>query len=130
MTLTYCISKTVRLPFDEAVDRVGEALASEGFGVLSDIDIKETINKKLGLDFRRYRILGACNPPMAHRALELEDRIGTMLPCNVVVQERPDGRVEVSAIDPVAAMAVIENPQLQELASAVRKKLGAAITAL
>jgi uncharacterized protein (DUF302 family) len=118
------------LPFDEAVDRVGEALASEGFGVLTDIDIKETINKKLGLDFRRYRILGACNPPMAHRALELEDRIGTMLPCNVVVQERSDGRVEVSAIDPVAAMAVIENPQLQELASAVRKKLGAAITAL
>ena len=100
--MAYYFSKVVGADFDEAVRRTVEALKEEGFGVLTDIDVKDTLKKKINADFRRYRILGACNPQLAHEALQAEDKIGTMLPCNVVVQERPDGKIEVAAIDPVA----------------------------
>jgi uncharacterized protein (DUF302 family) len=98
--------------------------------VLTDIDVQETLKRKIGVDFRRYRILGACNPTMAHKALQAEDKIGTMLPCNVVVQELEDGAVEVAAIDPVASMQAVENPKLAETARAVREKLKAVVESL
>jgi uncharacterized protein (DUF302 family) len=121
--MSYHFSKTLNVPFDQAVARVIEALKREGFGVLTDIDVRATLNAKLGEEFRPYRILGACNPRLAHRALQLEDKIGTMLPCNVVVQEHQGGGVEVSAVDPVASMQAIENPGLAEVANDVRAKL-------
>lgn len=121
--MTYHFSKTLDLPFGEVVSRVTEALKLEGFGVLTDIDVAATLKKKLGQDFRPYRILGACNPKLAHRALQLEDKIGTMLPCNVIVQEHEKGAVEVSAVDPVASMQAIENPGLADVANEVRAKL-------
>jgi uncharacterized protein (DUF302 family) len=116
-------SKTLDLPFGHAVARVIEALNREGFGVLTDIDVKATLKAKLGEDFRPYRILGACNPQLAYRALKLEDKIGTMLPCNVIVQEHPGGSVEVSAVDPVASMQAIDNPGLAQVASEVQTRL-------
>jgi uncharacterized protein (DUF302 family) len=116
-------SKTLDLPFGHAVARVIEALNREGFGVLTDIDVKATLKAKLGDDFRPYRILGACNPQLAYRALKLEDKIGTMLPCNVIVQEHPGGSVEVSAVDPVASMQAIDNPGLAQVASEVQTRL-------
>jgi uncharacterized protein (DUF302 family) len=121
--MTYHFSKTLGVDFDEAVRRTVDALKEEGFGVLTDIDVKDTLKKKINADFRRYRILGACNPKLAHEALQAEDKIGTMLPCNVVVQETPDGKVEVSAIDPVASMMAIDNPSLGKTAGMVREKL-------
>jgi uncharacterized protein (DUF302 family) len=121
--MSYHFSKTLDAPFDQAVMRVTEALSKEGFGVLTDIDVAATMKKKLGQDFRPYRILGACNPQLAHRALTLEDKIGTMLPCNVIVQQREGGKVEVSAVDPVASMQAIDNPDLGEVAKEVRAKL-------
>ena len=121
--MSYHFSKKLDLPFDQAVSRVTEALKSEGFGVLTDIDVKATMKAKLGEDFRPYRILGACNPQLAHRALKLEDKIGTMLPCNVIVQQHADGAVEVSAVDPVASMQAIKNPGLAEVANEVQAKL-------
>jgi uncharacterized protein (DUF302 family) len=122
--MSYHFSKRLDVPFDQAVARVIEALKREGFGVLTDIDVRATLKAKLGEDFRPYRILGACNPLLAHRALQLEDKIGTMLPCNVVVQEHQGGGgVEVSAVDPVASMQAIENPGLAEVANEVRAKL-------
>jgi uncharacterized protein (DUF302 family) len=121
--MAYYISNTMSGPFDEAVAKVVEGLKKEGFGVLTDIDIKDTMKKKLDIDFRDYRILGACNPPLALEALEAEDKIGTMLPCNVIVQDAGDGDIEVAAIDPAEAMAGIGNPALIELASTVRTKL-------
>ena len=121
--MDYHFSKTLTVPFDAAVARVVEALKREGFGVLTDIDVKATLKQKLDVDFRPYRILGACNPKLAYRALELEDKIGTMLPCNVVVQEHAGGKVEVSAVDPVASMQAIENPELAEVANEVRGRL-------
>jgi uncharacterized protein (DUF302 family) len=121
--MTYHFSKILDLPFDQAVTRVTEALKHEGFGVLTDIDVSGTMKAKLGQDFRPYRILGACNPQLAHRALQLEDKIGTMLPCNVIVQEHAGGRIEVSAVDPVASMQAIDNPGLAEVAIEVRAKL-------
>ena len=120
--MSYHFSKRLNLPFDQAVTGVIEALKREGFGVLTDIDVRATLKAKLGEDFRPYRILGACNPLLAHRALQLEDKIGTMLPCNVVVQEHPGAGVEVSAVDPVASMQAIENPGLAEVANEVRAK--------
>ena len=119
--MSYHFSKRLDVPFDQAVSRVTEALKREGFGVLTDIDVKATMKAKLGEDFRPYRIVGACNPQLAYRALKLEDKIGTMLPCNVIVQQHADGTVEVSAVDPVASMQAIENPRLAEVANEVRK---------
>ena len=98
--MSYYFNKTITLPFDEAVDRVKAELKKDGFGVLTEIDVQKTLKEKLGVDFRPYRILGACNPPFAYKALLAEDKIGTMLPCNVIVQELAPGRVEVAAIDP------------------------------
>lgn len=125
--MTYHYSRTIDLPFERAVDATIESLKGQGFGVLTDIDLKATLKTKLEVDFRPYRILGACNPKMAYRALELEDKIGTMLPCNVIVQELRDGRVEVAAVDPVESMRAIENPRLQEVAQQVRGLLVAAV---
>ena len=128
--MTYHFSKTIDLPFDDAVAQVTEALKREGFGVLTDIDVSATLKSKLGVSFRPYRILGACNPPLAHRALELEDKIGTMLPCNVIVQEHRAGNVEVSAVDPAASMQAIENHALAEVAEEVRGRLQKVIDGL
>ncbi len=125
--MTYYHSKKVQLGFDEAVSRVTQALKEEGFGILTEIDVRSTLKKKLDVDFRNYRILGACNPPFAYKALQAEDKIGTMLPCNVIVQETLDGDVEVAAIDPVASMKAIENPKLQEIAETIGQKLESVI---
>jgi len=121
--MSYHFSKTVDLPFDQAIAHVTEALKAAGFGVLTDIDVAATMKAKLGVEFRPYRILGACNPQLAFRALELEDKIGTMLPCNVIVQQHDDGRVEVSAVDPAASMQAIDNPGLADVAGEVQGKL-------
>jgi len=128
--MTYHFSKTLDLPFDQAVARVIEALTTEGFGVLTDIDVSATMKAKLKEDFRPYRILGACNPHLAHRALKLEDKIGTMLPCNVIVQQHAGGGVEVSAVDPVASMQAIDNPRLAEIADEVRARLKKVVAGL
>jgi len=128
--MEYSFYKTLNLSFDEAIERVTEALKEEGFGVLTEIDVKATLKKKLDLDFRNYRILGACNPPFAHKALMAEPRIGLMLPCNVIVQENEDGTVEVAAIDPVAAMSSIENDELVPIAGEVRARLEKVVAAL
>lgn len=125
--MSYNFSKTVDLGFDEAIEKTTAALKEEGFGVLTEIDIKETLKKKLDVDFRKYRILGACNPPNAYKALQAEGHIGLMLPCNVIVQEHEDGKVEVSAVDPVASMQAIENNELGEVAANVRDMLKKAI---
>jgi len=128
--MSYHFSKKLPVSFDEAIDRVMAALQAEGFGVLTEIDVKETLKKKLDVDFRKYRILGACNPPLAYQALQLENKIGAMLPCNVLVQETDDGQVEVSAVDPVASMQAIDNPALGEVAQTVRSKLRDIVEAL
>jgi uncharacterized protein (DUF302 family) len=128
--MSYYFAKQIALPFDGAIDRVTAALKSAGFGVLTDIDVQDTLKRKIGVDFRRYRILGACNPTMAHQALQAEDKIGTMLPCNVVVQELENGAVEIAAIDPVASMQAVENAKLGATARAVREKLRAVIESL
>jgi uncharacterized protein (DUF302 family) len=111
------------MSFDKAIDGVTEELKKEGFGILTDIDVKATLKKKLDVEFRNYRILGACNPPFAYKALQAEDKIGTMLPCNVIVQEISVGKVEVTAIDPLASMQAVENPVLQEIAAEIGSKL-------
>jgi Uncharacterized conserved protein len=121
--MTYHFSKTVNLPFDAAVAATTAALKNHGFGVLTQIDVKDTLNKKIGADFRPYLILGACNPKLAYEALKLEDKVGTMLPCNVVIQQHNDGKVEISAVDPVASMAAIENQKLGTVAAQVREQL-------
>ena len=126
----YVIEKKVELPFAVAVERVTEELGKEGFGILTQIDVKATLKKKLDVDFRNYLILGACNPNYAHRALQAEPWIGSMLPCNVVVQEFDGGRVEVAAVDPLASMQAIENPALEEIATTVRAKLQKVIEAV
>lgn len=127
--MAYYIARTVDLPFDLVVESVKAELAEQGFGILTDIDIASTMKEKLGESFRPYRILGACNPPFAHRALEAEDKIGTMLPCNVVVQQKDD-LVEIAAVDPLASMQAVENPELAEIASSVRNRLVAAVAAI
>lgn len=121
--MPYYFSKTVEMPFEEAVAKVTSELKEQGFGVLTEIDVKATLRKKLDVDFRKYLILGACNPPFAYRALQSESRIGTMLPCNVVVQETAEGEVEVSAIDPLASMQAVANADLVEIATEVQEKL-------
>jgi uncharacterized protein (DUF302 family) len=128
--VTYYFSATLPLGFDEAIARTTQALKDEGFGIITEIDVKETLKKKLGVDFRRYKILGACNPALAHEALEIEDKVGTMLPCNVVVQEMGEGKVEVAAIDPLASMASIDNPELKTVANGVRERLRNVIASL
>jgi len=125
--MSYCFAKVLDVPFEEAILAVTEALEAEGFGVLTDIDVQATLKKKLDVDFRNYRILGACHPTYAYRALQLEDKIGTMLPCNVIVQEVAEGRVEVAAVDPIASMRAIENPDLASVAQEVQAKLKAVI---
>jgi len=121
--MTYHFTKVSKLPFDATLQKVAEDLNKEGFGVLTEIDVGATLKKKLNVDFRKYRILGACNPQFAYQALQAEDKIGTMLPCNVIVQETTDGKVEVSAVDPMASMKAIENPNLAAIAEQVRGKL-------
>jgi uncharacterized protein (DUF302 family) len=131
--VSYYFSKVLVLGFDAAVAEVTRKLKDEGFGIITEIDVTKTLKDKIGVEFRPYRILGACNPALAHEALKLEDKVGTMLPCNVIVQELAPGRVEVAAIDPVASMAAIDNPALIELiekARVVRGKLEKVIQSL
>lgn len=120
--MTYYNTKIVETDFDKTLERVAEELQKEGFGILTEIDVKATLKKKLDVDFRKYKILGACNPNFAHQALQLEDNIGVMLPCNVIVHEK-DGKVHVSMIDPLAAMFSVGNPMLNKVAEAVSDKL-------
>jgi len=128
--MNYYFNKMLNISFEEAIPKVMEELKKEGFGILTEIDVKEAIKKKLNKDFRKYRILGACNPPFAYEALQAEDKIGTMLPCNVIVQETSDGRVEVAAIDPLASMQAVDNPVLADIAAEVQAKLKKVIESL
>jgi uncharacterized protein (DUF302 family) len=128
--MKYYIAKTVSGNFPAVVDRAIEALKAEGFGVLTDIDVKATMKKKLDLDFRDYRILGACNPPLAHQALTADDKIGTMLPCNVIVQDLGGGQIEVAAIDPAISMEQVGNPTIKSIAKSVTDKLQRVIAAI
>lgn len=121
--MSYHFSTTLHADFDTAIEKVTEELKKEGFGILSEIDVEETLKKKMDVDFRRYKIPGACNPHFAHQALLAEDTIGTMLPCNVIVQEREKGNVEVSAVDPIASMMAIQNEKPGEVAGEERGKL-------
>ena len=120
--MSYYFSKTLNKSFEEAVQHTTEELQKEGFGILTEIDVKATLKKKLDVDFRPYKILGACNPPFAYQALQAEEKVGVMLPCNVIVQQKDNG-VEVSAVDPIASMSSIENPKLEEIAKQVQAKL-------
>lgn len=126
----YFTTRLRNLSFDEAIQKTTEALKKEGFGVLTEIDIKSTLKKKLDVDFYRYTILGACNPGFAHKALLSEDKIGSMLPCNVIVQEKETGIVEISAVDPAASMQAVENESLATIAGEVREKLKRIIDSL
>ncbi len=129
--MNYYVAKTLSgVQFDDALALITAALRDQGFGILTEIDVRKTMKEKLGADFRNYRILGACNPQFAKRALEAEDKIGTMLPCNVIVQQMPDGAVEVAAVDPVASMQAVQNPDLLAIASTVRDRLRAVIDEL
>ena len=128
--MSYYFAKTLDCSFEEAIDRVTKALADEGFGVLTEIDVAATMKKKLNVDFRPYRILGACNPEFAHKALIAEDKIGAMLPCNVIVQQLSDETVEVAAVDPIASMASVNNPDLGEIAVEVQQKMKRIIESL
>ena len=121
--MKYYFNKIVDMTFEETIDKVTEELKKEGFGVLTQIDVTGTLKKKIDVDFRKYRILGACNPNFAYKALLEEDKIGTMLPCNVIVQEKPDGKIEVAAVDPIASMQAIQSDELGEIASQVQLKL-------
>ncbi|MFW5743022.1 MAG: DUF302 domain-containing protein [Spirochaetota bacterium] len=127
--MQYYNSARVRGTFDEAVARTRDALAGEGFGVITEVDVRDTMKKKLDVEFRNYIILGACNPPLAHRALEAEDKIGVLLPCNVIVQQTDEG-VEVAAMDPVVAMGTMSNVGLESVAGEVKQKLDRVIAAL
>ena len=128
--MSYYFSTTLDTSFEEAIDKVTKELKEEGFVILTEIDVKETFKKKLDVDFRKYRILGACNPQMAHKAISAESKIGTMLPCNVIVQETEAGKIEVSAVDPVASMSAVENDKLGGIAGEVRSKLKTVIDRL
>jgi len=128
--MSYYFSKNTTLPFPEAVVKAVAELKKEGFGILTDIDVQATLKNKLGVDFHPYRILGACNPPFAHRALQAEDKIGTMLPCNVIVQEKTPGKVEISAVDPVASMQAVQNPELEAISREISRKLQRVLEAL
>ncbi len=128
--MKYYIDKTTDYNFDEAVLRVTEELKKEGFGVLTEINIDEKLKEKMGIDFPKYKILGACNPPFAYRAITAENKIGLMLPCNVLVQQMENGKVEIAIIDPVASMLAIENPELEPLAMEIKAKLERVLLAL
>ena len=128
--MEYYIAKIARGEFTTIVERVMESLKAEGFGVLTEIDVKATMKKKLDLDFRDYRILGACNPPLAHQALTADDKIGTMLPCNVIVQDLGGGKIEVAAINPAISMEQVGNPALKAIAESVTGKLKRVIAAI
>lgn len=128
--MSYYFAKTLSISFNDAVRLTTEALKREGFGIITEIDVKDTLKKKINVDFRSYRILGACNPSLAHEALQIEDKVGTMLPCNVVIQDKGSGKTEVAAIDPVASMQAIDNPRLKEAAERVRVKLRSVIESL
>lgn len=129
--MSYYFAKTLSgISFEDAIARATDALKEEGFGILTEIDVKTTMKKKLDKDFRDYRILGACNPSMAWQALQAEERIGTMLPCNVIVQQRDNGDVEVAAVDPAASMQAVENPALAGIAADVRDSLKRVIDSL
>ncbi len=127
--MPYYHSRTLDTDMDSAITRVTEALKAEGFGIITEIDIKETFRKKLDVDFRPYRILGACNPNFAYKALSMEDKVGTMLPCNVIVQQLDKG-VEVAAVSPMASMASIDNPELSGIAEEVEKRLAHVVASL
>ncbi len=121
--MSYYFNKTVNGSFDDVITKVTDELKKEGFGILTEIDVKETLKKKLDVDFKKYKILGACNPPFAYEALKAEDKIGAMLPCNVIVIEQAPGQIEVAAVNPIASMAAVENPALGKVASEVQSKL-------
>lgn len=125
--MSYYHGKVTDLSFEEAVEKAIAELKQEGFGVLTQIDVQQTMKEKLGVDLRSYRILGACNPQFAYKALQAEEKIGTMLPCNVIVLENASGQIEVAAVDPVASMQAIENPELADVAQDVQAKLRAVI---
>ena len=125
--MSYYFSKTVKGSFEDVIARTIAALKTEGFGIITDLDIQKTLEDKIGVEFRNYRILGACNPKLAYEALQLEDNIGTMLPCNVVIQQRETEDVEVAAIDPVASMLAVDNLKLKEAAREVGEKLKRAV---
>ena len=125
--MSYYIAKTVSGPFDAVVADVTARLKTQGFGVLTDIDVQATLKSKLGVDTPKYRILGACNPRFAHEALRIEERLGVLLPCNVIVRETTDRRVEVASIDPVSAMERTDNPALRQMSEQVRRLLAEAI---
>jgi len=125
--MSYYIATTLKAPFDRAIELAEAALKEQGFGIISRIDLQAAFKEKIGVDFRPYTILGACNPKLAHEALNIEDKVGTMLPCNVVVQAKGEGETEVAAIDPVASMQAIPNAALKEAAAEVREKLGSVI---
>jgi uncharacterized protein (DUF302 family) len=126
--MQYYFNKITNYSFDEAIEKVTEELQKEGFGVLTEIDVTATLKKKLDIDFKNYRILGACNPPYAYKALSAEDKIGTMLPCNVIVQQISESQVEIAAINPIASMQAVENSSLGEVATDITKKLEKVIT--
>ncbi len=128
--MTYNHTKEVSYSFQEALEKTKTALSNEGFGVISEIDLKEKFKEKLNIEFREYRILGACNPKIAHQAIQLEDKIGVLLPCNILVQEHPNGKVEVSAINPMETMAAVDNPDLEVIAADISQRLKSVIESL
>jgi len=128
--MEYYFNKLLTSSFDEAIQRTTEALKTEGFGIISDIDIQSKLSEKLGVSFKKYRILGACNPGYAYKALQAEEKIGTMLPCNVIVVDKENGQVEVSAVNPGASMMAVHNPGLEPIAAEVTEKLKKVIASL
>lgn len=128
--MAYYNSRQVEYSFEDTVKKVSEELKKEGFGILTEIDVKETLKKKLDVDFRKYKILGACNPPFAYKALQEEDNIGVLLPCNVVVQEKENGKVFVNMVNPLESMEAVKNPELGEIAEEISKKLDAVLQSL
>ncbi len=128
--MNYYNTKLTNLSYEDALIKITEELKKEGFGVLTEIDVRETLKKKLDVDFRKYKILGACNPPFAYKALMTEDKIGTMLPCNVIVQETKESKVEVSVINPLVSMQSVKNPELESVADQVSEKLKRVLAAV
>ncbi|SHF42817.1 Uncharacterized conserved protein, DUF302 family [Salegentibacter echinorum] len=128
--MKYYFNKTIKGDFEQVIDQVTRELEKEGFGILTEIDVTETLKKKLEVDFRNYRILGACNAPYAHKALEAEDKIGTMLPCNVIVQEKESGQIEIAAVNPIASMQAVDNRALGKVAQEIKGKLEKIISKL